>query len=255
MKTIKILAVLMAISGSSVFAQDTLNTKMNELINTDQKNAVQNNFEREKQERAKADAEKRSKEAKQAESKKAEVVKADQAKPADAPMSDADRAMMDYMTPGDMQKLLAEQVGEWNEKVTFWMSPDAPPMVSTAKCTTTMILGGRYQKSVSKGKMMGMDFEGQGTIGYDKAIGKFQSMWIDNFGTGIMVMEGKYNPNTKIFTLSGKTVDPVTRQELDARETMKMVSNTEMLMEMYVKRDNVEYKTMEIVFTRVVKKK
>jgi hypothetical protein len=103
--------------------------------------------------------------------------------------------------------------------------------------------------------MMGMDFEGQGMIGYDKAIGKFQSTWIDNFGTGIMVMEGKYNATTKIFTLAGKTVDPVTRQELDARETMKMVSKTEMLMEMFVKRGETEFKTMEIVFTRVAKKK
>ncbi len=118
-----------------------------------------------------------------------------------------------------------------------------------------MIMGGRYQKSVTTGTMMGMPFEGQGVIGYDNALKKFQSTWIDNFGTGTMIMEGIFFDKVKIIEFKGKVVDPVSGKELDARETMRLISKDEMQMEMFVMQDGKESKTMEIVFTREVKKK
>lgn len=38
------------------------------------------------------------------------------------------KAWMTYMTPGDMHKMLAESEGEWNEDITMWMAPGAPPL-------------------------------------------------------------------------------------------------------------------------------
>ena len=78
--------------------------------------------------------------------------------------------------------------GEWNEEVTMWMAPGAPPTVSKATAKNEMIMGGRYQLSKSTGTMMGMPFEGMSTVGYDNAKKQFTSTWIDNFGTGTMAL-------------------------------------------------------------------
>jgi len=39
---------------------------------------------------------------------------------------------------------------------------------------------------------MGMPFEGMGLDGYDNASKEYISIWIDNMGTGIMYMKGKW---------------------------------------------------------------
>lgn len=98
------------------------------------------------------------------------------------------KAWQDYMTPGDVHKMMAKYNGEWNEEVTMWMAPGAPPTVSKATAKNEMIMGGRYQLSKSTGNMMGMPFEGMSTVGYDNAKKQFTSTWIDNFGTGTMAL-------------------------------------------------------------------
>lgn len=65
------------------------------------------------------------------------------------------KAWVMYMTPGDVHKLLAKGDGDWNEEITLWMAPGAPPQKSTATVTNKMILGGRYQESKHMGNFMG----------------------------------------------------------------------------------------------------
>lgn len=52
--------------------------------------------------------------------------------------------------------------------------------------------------------MMGMPFEGHGTLAYDNHRKMFVSTWIDNMGSGIMVLEGTYDDASKTLTLMGK---------------------------------------------------
>src|SRR5262245_21579950 len=103
---------------------------------------------------------------------------------------------MQYMTPGDMHKMLAKGAGSWKAKTTFWMAPGAEPVVSDATFTGEMILGGRYLMSKYSGNMMGMPFEGIAIEGYDNAGKMFVSTWVDNMGTGIMNMQGKYDESS-----------------------------------------------------------
>lgn len=174
------------------------------------------------------------------------AAQAQEAQKADAQM----KAWMAYMTPGSVHEMLAKSSGDWNEEVTMWMSAGAPPMKSTATCTNTMILGNRYQESISKGSFNGMPFEGKGITAYDNAKKVIMSTWIDNMGTGIMYMEGKYNEATKTVNLSGSMVDPMTGKTGKMRETFKMIDDNNQLMEMYATENGKEFKTMEIKFTR-----
>lgn len=157
---------------------------------------------------------------------------------------------MDYMTPGETHKMIAQSDGEWNAELTMWMAPNTPPTKTTGACTNTMILGGRYQQSKYTADMNGMPFEGQSTLAYDNALKKFISTWIDNMGTGIVVLEGTWDNATKSLTLKGKTIDPSTYKEIDMREVFKIVDNNTQVMEIYNTSAGKEFKSMEIKLTR-----
>ncbi len=161
------------------------------------------------------------------------------------------KAWMEYMTPGDFHKEMAKWDGEWTEEMLLWMTPGGEPQKQTSSCVNKMIMGGRYQTSTHTGNFNGMPFEGVSTTGYDNAKKKFVSTWVDNMGTGIMVMEGLWNDNTKTLEMNGKQTDPSTGKEMDVRETFKVIDDNTHKMEMYMKpAGGAEYKSMEITFKR-----
>ncbi len=161
------------------------------------------------------------------------------------------KAWQAYMTPGDMHKVLAQAEVEWTTEGKMWMDPKSEPMTSKGECTYKMVLGGRYQELQFKGDMMGQQFEGKGLMAYDNFKKQFESTWIDNMGSGIMKTEGKYDPATKTFTMSGKLVDPMTSKECTVRETLQIVDNDTHVMTMYnTIGSQPEFKTMELTFKR-----
>lgn len=160
------------------------------------------------------------------------------------------KAWMDYMTPGSMHKMMAMADGDWKTEMTFWMAPDTPPSTATGTCTNKMILGGRYQESRHGSSFAGQPFEGLGTLGYDNAKKVFQSTWVDNMGTGIMYLEGKWDDATRSITLTGKMTDPISGKEQLVREVVKWVDDNNQVMEMYMMADGTEFKSMELKLTR-----
>ena len=157
----------------------------------------------------------------------------------------------DYMTPGAMHKMLESFNGKWDGDITMWMSPDAPSK-SKGTCINTMILGGRYQESTSIGDFGGMPFEGRSLVAYDNIKKVFISTWIDNMGTGVMHLEGPYDPKTKTITLRGKMVEPMSGTDIDVRETLKIIDDKHQVLEMYnTPPKGKETKSMEIKYTRM----
>jgi hypothetical protein len=156
-----------------------------------------------------------------------------------------------YMTPGEVHKMMASWKGNWMGDMTMWMSPDAPPEKFTGTMISKMALGGRYQQSVHKATFNKMPFEGQSTLAYDNMKKTFISTWIDNMGTGMMVMEGPWDPTTKSITFRGRMMDPMQGKEIDCREVFKVIDDNFHVMEMYCSgMDGKEYKSMEIKYTR-----
>ena len=177
------------------------------------------------------------------------------ATPAAAPLDSA--TMMkkwgEYMTPGDMHKMISSWDGVWKGETTMWQTPTSPAMTSTGTATNKMVLGGRYQMSTHKGSFMGMAFEGMGTLAYDNIRKVFVSSWIDNFGTGLMTMEGTWDDATKSLSLKGKTLDcnRFDGSMVDMREVLKIVDDKHQVMEMYGPApDGKEFKMMEIKMTK-----
>ena len=160
------------------------------------------------------------------------------------------KAWMAYMTPGSVHEMLAKSNGEWTGDITMWMSPDAPPTKSTGTSVNSMILGGRYQQSNYTGNMMGMPFEGISVLGYDNSKKKFINSWVDNMGTGMMILEGDWDDATKTVNFKGKQTDPMTGNDMDVRETFQIIDDNNQKMEMFMTQNGNEMKTMEILFKR-----
>lgn len=161
------------------------------------------------------------------------------------------KAMADYGTPGEMQKMLASQNGDWNEEISFFMSPGAPAQTMKASVSNKMILGGRYQQSMHKGNFQGMPFEGVSTVGYDNLKKVFVGSWIDNMSTGMMQMEGPWDATSKCINLKGKMMEPAYGKEVEIRQVMTFIDAKNQKMEMYMTPPGgKEYKSMEIKYTK-----
>ena len=176
--------------------------------------------------------------------------KMDEKKPEAMTMPDSATMMknwQEYMTPGDVHKMLAKSNGTWKGEVTMWMYPGAPEQKSKSTSVNKMIMNGLYQQSTHTGNMMGMPFNGQSTIGYDIHRKEIVSTWIDNMGSGIMVLKGPWDEAAKTVALKGKMVDPGTKGDVDVSETFKIIDDNTQEMEMFVMMpDGKEFKTMNI---------
>lgn len=159
---------------------------------------------------------------------------------------------MEFMTPGAMHKLVASFDGTWEGDISLWMDPAAPPTKSKGTAVNKMIYGGLYQESKHTGNFNGMPFEGTSILGFDNAKKKFVSTWIDNMGSGIMMIEGDYNPSTKTFSFTGHSTDPLTGKDITIRETLQVIDENTQLMKMYGpdQKTGKEYQTMEIKLKR-----
>ena len=137
---------------------------------------------------------------------------------------DANKAYMDFMTPGAMHKWMAKFNGEWNVEMTSYMNP-ASPEKSNGTSTLSPMMNGLYQVGDFKATMMGMAFQGHSIMGYDNAKKVFISTWIDNFGSGIIYMTGTYDEATKTLNLKGNQTDPMTGKDSYIREEMKIIND------------------------------
>jgi len=159
--------------------------------------------------------------------------------------ADAMKKWTDFMTPGDMQKILAAADGKWSEDITLWMAPGQPSK-STGTVDYKMILGGRYQQGNITASFNGMPYEAVSITGYDNMKKLFFSSYVDNLGTGILNMEGTYDAASKTITLTGSEMDPMTEKEMKMRETIKMIDDHTQVTAMYDITGGQEKKVMEI---------
>jgi hypothetical protein len=169
--------------------------------------------------------------------------------PVDSAMMD--KAWKENMTVGEQHKMLAKAEGTWAGETTMWMGEGIPPMKSSTTTVNKMIYGGLYEESVNSGDMMGMPFEGKSTMGYDNMKKEYFSTWIDNMGSGVIMMTGQYDAASKQLSLSG-TTKCMNGQDAAMREVFTFTDDNNQMLEMYGPdpKTGKEYKNMEIKYTR-----
>ena len=160
-------------------------------------------------------------------------------------------AMMKAMTPGEPHKLLDNMVGTFDAKVSSWMQPGAPPMVSTGTSVNSWILGGRFVEQKFAGSFMGQPFNGIGYTGYDNVKKQYWGSWMDSMSTGVMMSTGSTSDNGKTWKFTASMPDPMTGKEAPMEERVTVTDKDHHMFEMWSPGpDGKMYKMMEIAYTR-----
>ncbi len=172
-----------------------------------------------------------------------------------APDAEAMKKMMALSTPGAQHKVLESLVGEWDYTVTYRMAPDAPEQTSKGTSVNAWILDGRFIQQTVNGTMeMGdqtQTFEGIGYIGHDNLKNKYQSIWMDNMGTGTMVATGTYDAASKTLTESGHFSCAMKGAQVSFKSELKFVDADNYTFTMYdTGADGKSYQAMHIDYTR-----
>nr|WP_294903172.1 DUF1579 domain-containing protein [uncultured Lacibacter sp.] len=163
------------------------------------------------------------------------------------------KAWQDFATPGDMHKWMAGHEGTWDAEVTSFMA-GAEPSKSKATETVKMVMNGLYQEGNLSGTMMGMPFLGKSILAYDNAKKQFALTWIDNMGSGLLLMTGRYDAATKTLNFKGTQTDPTTGKDANVRQEQKFIDDNTYVLTMYGDGpDGKEAKFMEATFKRVKK--
>jgi hypothetical protein len=142
-------------------------------------------------------------------------------------------AMMKAMTPGEPHKLLDNMVGTFDAKVSSWMQPGAPPMVSTGTSVNSWILGGRFVEQKFAGSFMGQPFNGIGYTGYDNVKKQYWGSWVDTMSTGVMMSTGSTSDNGKTWKFTASMPDPMTGKDAPMEERVTVTDKDHHLFEMW----------------------
>ena len=86
---------------------------------------------------------------------------------------------------GDHHDWMNFMAGKWTTAGKYWMAPEAPPTPFEGRAENDWILAKHFVRSKYAGQIMGMPYEGEGTLGYNNATEKFQNIWIDNMSTAV----------------------------------------------------------------------
>jgi hypothetical protein len=157
---------------------------------------------------------------------------------------------MAYSTPNENHKVLEQFVGNWDTTMKAWMPGSEAAQESTGTSSIEWILGGRFIQQKFSGTHMGQPFEGIGITGYDNQKQKYQSVWIDNMGTGMMNSTLNYDAATKTFAEEGSFSCPMKGGDLIYRAVMTIKDADHYSYEMYTTDEGKESKMMEIQYTR-----
>lgn len=155
--------------------------------------------------------------------------------------------------PGPQHKKLAAQVGTWKAELEY-MGETGEMEKSTGVSVRKQPLGGFWLIDNFQANMMGMQFRGQGTTGYDPAKKKYVGTWVDSMTPSLMIIEGNYDKTGKILTMEGMG------QGFDGKPALTRLvwtdkdKNTQKF-EMFTKLPDGKFmKTMTITYTRQVRK-
>jgi hypothetical protein len=162
------------------------------------------------------------------------------------------QACIDAGTPGENHEHLAKAVGQWTGQSKMWMAPNTEPITSECSTKITSIMDGRFTQVETKGSTPMGPFNGLGTYGYDNVTKKFQSTWIDNCGTAIMVGTGELSSDGETMTWVYNYTCPITKKPTTMREIERQTGKDSCTLEMYGidPKSGKEFKMMEIAMTR-----
>ena len=160
--------------------------------------------------------------------------------------------MMALMGPGPEHKDFETLAGSWNMDITFNMG--GPPMKVSGRAENTLILGGRFLKSETKGhaEAMGIDIESLSIYGFDRRTNEYTVVGYDTMGTYYVTAAGKKAPGASEVVMQGWVEEsaPV-RGRMDYDMVLRWVDADTYVSEIIFKFPTGPTTIAEMTFTRV----
>jgi hypothetical protein len=153
-------------------------------------------------------------------------------------------------------EVLESLVGTWDCTTEFTMGPGEPTRGEGTN-NAALVLGGRWvTQHFVMPDFMGSTYEGMGAFGFDKAKGKYVSVWLDSMSTGMSTMEGTWDEDSSTMTWTGTAVYPGgpdgAVMEVPVKHVVKRLSDDKHVMEFWEPTgpDGELSRTGKIVYTR-----
>ncbi len=160
---------------------------------------------------------------------------------------------MKLTVPGEGHKALTDFVGKWKFTMSMWMGPSGKAETSSGTSTNKWIMDGRFVQQDVKSKMNGQTFTGLGITGFDSMRQEYQTVWLDNMATNMMLGTGSLDTQTQVLNTKGDFACAMTgNKNRTYRAELKKVSKNEHTYTMFTTdTEGKEFKGMEIVYKRV----
>ncbi len=144
---------------------------------------------------------------------------------------------------------LAALAGQWSVQQSLWPDPALAPVVDHGTASWTMVLGGRHLRQDLRIASR-PPFEGLGYIGYDDALGRYDSSWMDTNFTGMILAHGHYDAASRSYTfvgaMTGKDGEPI-----PMREVMQVADHDHFVCRYYETRHGRESLVVRLEYTRM----
>ena len=159
-------------------------------------------------------------------------------------------AWMKIAQPGAHHEHLAPFVGTWEGEVTMWPGPDQAPMTEMTRATASWLLGGRFLQWNQTGKFGGMPFESMAIEGYNNGDGRYESIWLDNFGTILLFFTGSCSEGGKNRQMITKFADVVAGGTVDYRTEYQWIDKDHFTYTAFMNKGDGEFKNLVITYER-----
>lgn len=160
------------------------------------------------------------------------------------------------MAPGAQHEMLAASAGEWNVTITPGIGPDteafmSEPIIANGTAVRTTELGGRVMVEVIELATMGEPVQIIIRTGYNAEAGEWWSTWTDNMSTGLTIMTGTYDEESKTWTWNSESVEAMSGGPEKMKMMVRKVGENKEVVEIFqVDPDGEMRKAMEIIYTR-----
>ena len=166
-----------------------------------------------------------------------------------APMA---KALENAMTPGQGHKRLDPLIGTFNVAIKIWVTPEGPPIESTAASVNTWVLGGRFVQMMLNGDAPNAPFNGTGHIAYDNVTKNYQAAWMDSGSTAITLYTGKLDAAGKSALLKGSIPNALTGKPSPVELRMTIEPDGSHLTQLWGQGKGAKMvKLMELQYTKV----
>jgi Protein of unknown function (DUF1579) len=129
--------------------------------------------------------------------------------------------------PGSEHARLKEMVGTWDTVM------EMGGQKSKGTATYKSICGGMWIASDFESELGGVPFQGHGMDGYDQLKKKYIGHWFDSMSSTPMTMEGNFDADHKVLTMTGSSPGPDGKPQ-KFRATNEMKGTSQMTFKMFM---------------------